>query len=65
MNQYQSCQASRFECDSHAIRPVLTPHTTLDISHAYFPIQYSIFIFFHHNKLWSSRLAVVRVTLID
>ena len=46
INDSQSCQVSRFECDSHAIWPILTPHATLDISHAYFPIQYSIFIFF-------------------
>ena len=39
MTRLQSCQASRFECDSHAIWPILTPHARLDISHAYFPIQ--------------------------
>ena len=62
---FQSCQASRFECDSHAIRPILTPHATLDISHAYISPFNTLHLFFYDNKFWSSQIAVVRVTLID
>ena len=50
----QGCQVSRFERDSHAIWPILTPHAILDISHAYISPFNTLFFFFHDNKLWSS-----------